>query len=440
MKNYNILFVIIGILLLMASCELDNFDEPSAALYGTILDNNGDPLQTTQGGGNMKLKMEELSWAGGDSTISIIPRNLNVKQDGTYENNKLFNGEYRITPIEGPFFPYSENGEIVNVSGSTKYDFSVIPYLNVEWVIEPYLNDSAFIRASIRFTRNSHDSIPMPDLNDCQLYISTTQYSGRNNYDDQLAAAPIEVTNDKEGTTIQLITGRAIKYVGATYYVRAGVSCKDQYKKYNYTDIKKVEVADDVVIPIFPERIGSSQLKCIKLDSDSPLDEGDGTQSMFDGEFKKKYETKKAEWPQTFTVDLGDTYNMDHFKMYTFMREDFFWRRHTVATFELYGWKGEDEPVDDMGNANWFKIGDYENTKPSGMPSTPEEYNTITDADKTAAEEGTVFEFPEEMENIRYLRFKITDTFDRTDKYGGDGSDGNRFTIDELHFWQMPTE
>lgn len=238
MKNYYIVLVIISILIPLTSCELDNYGEPDATLSGRILDQNGEQLQTLQGGSNLRLKMEELSW--GDSTVTVIPFFLNVKQDGSYMNTKVFGGEYRITPIEGPFYPYSEEGETVKISGNATQDFTVTPYLNVEWVTEPSLDENGFVTASIRFTRNEKEGESMPDLNDCQIFISTTKYCGNNNYDDQLVASPWEVTNDQESTTIELISSRAVKYVGTTYFVRAGVSCKDAYKKYNYTAIKTV--------------------------------------------------------------------------------------------------------------------------------------------------------------------------------------------------------
>lgn len=242
MKNYIIYLMMLLVTLSFSNCEIDNYEGPNATIEGKILDANGDLLQTEQGGGNMRLQMDELSWAGDDSTIAVIPSYLSVKQDGSFFNSKIFAGEYRITPIEGPFYPYDEEGEIVNIHGYTSINFEVTPYLNVEWVTEPYLNESNFIEAEVRFTRNEKEGQSMPDLNDARLFISTTQYCGNNNYDNQLVAAPLAINNGEEGQTIHLITSREVKYVGTTYYVRVGINCKDSYKKYNYTDIKTVIV------------------------------------------------------------------------------------------------------------------------------------------------------------------------------------------------------
>lgn len=234
------------ILLCMAvclfSCETDNYDAPDATIQGRILDHNGNQLQTEQGNGNMRIKMDELSWANGNDEISVIPRYLNMKQDGTYINEKWFAGEYRMTPIDGAFYPYSEEGEIVRIKGTVTQDFTVTPYLNIEWVKEPTVTSDNYIEASVRFKRNSKSGATMPDLNNVILCVSTNQYCGNNNKDSQLFNGTQAVTNDDEGTVIELKTSMAVKYTATTYWVRVGICCDDQYKKYNYTDIKTVTV------------------------------------------------------------------------------------------------------------------------------------------------------------------------------------------------------
>jgi len=222
------------------SCQKDNYSGPDAQINGRILEPSGNLMQTEQGSGNMRIRMDELSWTHGDSTIAIIPTYLNVRQDGSYVNTKMFSGQYRMTPIEGPFYPYDAAGEIVDIKGSVTKDFTVIPYLNVNWVSEPALTADNKITCSIQFTRNTKSGAAMPDLSNTRLYISTTEYVGNNNYDSQMSTGTVNLTNAQEGTTISL-TSAALKYTGMTYYVRVGVCCNDSYKKYNYTDIVQVK-------------------------------------------------------------------------------------------------------------------------------------------------------------------------------------------------------
>ena len=224
------------------SCEKDNYDDPDATIQGRILDHRGNLLQTEQGRGDMRIKMDELSWANGNDDVSIIPRYLNVNQDGTYITEKWFAGAYRMTPIEGAFYPYSEEGEMVKIKGTVTQDFTVTPYLDIEWVKEPTLTSDNYIEVSVRFKRNAKDGASMPNLNNAILCISTNQYCGNNNKDSQLFNGTQKVTNDDEGTVIELKTSMAVKYTGTIYWVRVGICCDDQYKKYNYTDIKTVTV------------------------------------------------------------------------------------------------------------------------------------------------------------------------------------------------------
>lgn len=241
MKQIVYIISILALVFSFYSCETDNYDDPDAQISGRILDPNGNLLQTEQGKDNMRIKMEELSWANGDPEVAITPNYLNMRQDGTYINTKIFSGKYRMTPIEGPFYPYDEAGETVDIKGSVTKDFTVIPYLDVSWVNEPSLTSDNKITCSIQFKRNAKTGASMPDLNNAKLFVSTTQYVGNNNKDDQINGGTVTVTNSQEGSTITF-TSNAVKYASMTYYVRVGVCCNDNYKKYNYTDVKEVVV------------------------------------------------------------------------------------------------------------------------------------------------------------------------------------------------------
>ncbi len=241
MKQIIYIISIVALSLSLFACDTDNYEAPNATVSGRILDQNGNLLQTEQGSGNMRIKMEELSWANGNPDIAIIPTYLNLHQDGTYTNTKIFSGQYRMTPIEGPFYPYNIEGETVDIKGSATKDFTVIPYLEVSWVTTPTVTADNKITCSIKFKRNEKAGVAKPDLSNAKLFISTTQYVGNNNKDDQMNGGTVTVTNSQEGQTLTF-TSNVLKYAGTTYYVRAGVCCNDSYKKYNYTGIVQLAV------------------------------------------------------------------------------------------------------------------------------------------------------------------------------------------------------
>ena len=103
-----------------------------------------------------------------------------MRQDGSYSNSKLFAGTYRMIPLEGAFYPYDVEGETVELKNGkmTERNFTVTPYLEVEWVTEPYLTSDNFLKCAVKFKRIAKEGIAMPDVNNIQLYISHTQYCG----------------------------------------------------------------------------------------------------------------------------------------------------------------------------------------------------------------------------------------------------------------------
>ncbi|KAA6303701.1 MAG: hypothetical protein EZS26_000252 [Candidatus Ordinivivax streblomastigis] len=232
----------IAVLIGFYSCELDNYDGPDAQISGRILDHHGNLLRTEPGASNMRIQMEELSWAHGDTAIAVTPNYLNVKIDGTYNNSKVFSGTYRLRPIEGAFYPYQEEGDTVIVKGSVVKDFTVTPYLDVDWVVEPHLTADSCIEASFKFIRNGHTDYFMPDVLDAGLFVSSNQYVGNNNYYSDIISGKIGITNLQEGDAIVIKTTRKVKYYNTDVYVRVGANCADAYKKYNYTTIVKIHV------------------------------------------------------------------------------------------------------------------------------------------------------------------------------------------------------
>jgi len=208
----------------------------SSQLQGNIVDESGRNVQMEQGAGHTRIRMDELSWSS-----TPIPFYLNVKQDGSYINNKVFAAQYRMTPIDGPFYPMSiENAPVIDVGGETTVDFTVVPYLNVEWVSEPALTADNKITATFRFTKNPAPAgLTQPAMLDYQLFISTTQYVGNNNFDATIVTAVKPVTNAQEAQDITIVSNSPMKYA-TTFYVRVGVRVNDSFKKYNYTDIKTV--------------------------------------------------------------------------------------------------------------------------------------------------------------------------------------------------------
>ncbi len=230
----------LGIMILLvslSSCETDNYSAPDATVSGKILDHENNPMQLEQGGTGMVIRMFE------EGFTTPTPFDLNVMQDGTYINNKIFAAKYKMIPAFGPFYNLSDT-ITVDIKGFVTVDFKVTPYLKVEWVTPPYATADGKIETKFKFTRiqpPAESNQKMPNLLDYQLFIGLTQYVGNNNFDNLVVNPAVSATNAMEGQTLTITSKTAMRF-SRDYYVRVGVRVNDANKKYNYTDIKVVSV------------------------------------------------------------------------------------------------------------------------------------------------------------------------------------------------------
>ncbi|NDV81771.1 DUF3823 domain-containing protein [Bacteroides sp. 51] len=241
MKKITAILASLAFVVGLTSCEKDNYDAPAAGIAGQITDHNGQPFQTAQSKGSMEMRVVETSFTNGDESIVVLPQGLNMLQDGSYVNQKLFAGTYDVTPWQGAFYPDVETKSVELKNGkTTTVDFTVTPYLSLEWVKEPYMTADGFLKASFKFKRNEKAGQNKPDLQDACMWISRTQYCGTEG-DPNYTPGNLTLTAAMEGQEIELTSKLAIKY-SMKYWVRIGARCKDTYQKYNFTDIKTIDV------------------------------------------------------------------------------------------------------------------------------------------------------------------------------------------------------
>lgn len=222
------------------ACEKDNYDAPEATVIGQVYDHTGKPLQVALGQGSMAIRIKEISFANGDPNIVVTEQNLNLMMDGSFKNTRLFEGTYEMWPYETCGYPCEkEQMKVVDLkNGKTaKVEFTVTPYLTLEWVDEPYQNETGFIHASFKFTRNAKEGYTMPDVEKAQLIIGTTVMCGA---DARYTDNTIDITNIQEGDVIQLKSKAKIEFT-QKLFLRVSANCKDTYKKPCYTDVKTID-------------------------------------------------------------------------------------------------------------------------------------------------------------------------------------------------------
>lgn len=239
-----------GLILLMgSSCQkFDNYEEPKETLKGSIIDKDTkQAFQTETGDNGVRIKLLEYSWSD-----SPEPYYFTAMQDGTFNNTKIFKGNYNIEPL-GAFVPLvlrdgqgniiSDKSVTTDIDGTVELNFEVEPFLRVEWVGEPVVSGKS-ITVQAKITRGTSNPDYQQNLSDVYLFINgANPYVGNNNFD-QRYAAKLEGDDVKDiiGKTISLTTIGELP-TGRTWYIRVGARIDKDIegaKRFNYTDVKSV--------------------------------------------------------------------------------------------------------------------------------------------------------------------------------------------------------
>jgi hypothetical protein len=243
------LIYFIACALSVCSCTLDNYDAPSETFKGTVIDKvTGKGFQTEVGDNGIQFKMLETSYKKNPT-----PWYFTCKQDGTFQDTKVFKGTYNITPY-GAFVPFVEtddNGNItsdqsvnLDISGTTTHEFKVDPFLVVTWVGEPTVSDGK-ITVKAKIERGTTNPNYQQDCTDVFLYInSSSPYVGDNNYDSRIS---VSLSGDEaKAAPGSVVTLTSSKVTGKmTYYVRVGARIDyvtNGSRRYNYNEPKSIAV------------------------------------------------------------------------------------------------------------------------------------------------------------------------------------------------------
>jgi hypothetical protein len=254
----------------LTSCnlfELDNKDEPAETLQGEVVDaETGDPVLTDQGSEGIRVRLLELSY--GDN---VTPFDFFCKQDGTFQNTKIFKGHYNVR-VDGPFIPLlrednagtplADDTQTLDIAGVTKVKFEVQPFLKVEWVGEPQIVNGK-VQAQVRVTRGVSEEAfrdkiePMGgydnsflNVTDIQLFVSYSSSVGYRARDERWSGK-IEYTGSAfnallgETVTIESIgtipSGRAV-FVRAAARINYDTPKGSGTRRWNYNEAKQMLV------------------------------------------------------------------------------------------------------------------------------------------------------------------------------------------------------
>ncbi len=227
----------------LSSCyKKDNWDAPDARISGNIIDSyTGKPLLSSQA--DWSIRIWERSWKESVPVNQTIP----VKQDGSYNNTKLFAGTYDMLPYGGPFWPITDTVKnVVFSSAGTQKDFTVTPYLQLVDFETSLQGTDLTLKVRLKAPKR----VGLPNIVEIKPFLSLTNFVGESNYINiaeynnkriQINKSWLTAVGDVETSNVYTIGPLPLK-AGYTYNVRVGANVNDANRKYNYSEIKQVVV------------------------------------------------------------------------------------------------------------------------------------------------------------------------------------------------------
>lgn len=125
----------IPVLLMAVSCdwfEFDNMEGYDATITGKFIDaGTNDPVMLGVGSGDSySFTIYEENFVPEKGTFSPSAQTWYARTNGTYTNNLVFAGDYRIQTLTSSYYPITEQFSIKK--GSNTHDFKVTPYARVK--------------------------------------------------------------------------------------------------------------------------------------------------------------------------------------------------------------------------------------------------------------------------------------------------------------------
>lgn len=260
MKKFIYVFGIVAGLFTLASCEVDDYDEPSETFTGKFVDKaTGENVQTEIGDNGIQLYMYETSYKDNPT-----PWNFSAMQDGTFNNTKVFAGTYTVVPY-GPFVPVTEQDAAGNytrderlkdfkISGTTTHTFEVEPFLRLSVVGTPTVSDNK-ITVTVHIERGTTNPNYQQDCTDValfvqnsSLYVGNGSVNGYRMYDARVSTfLSGDDAKNAVGHDVTLTSGdvTAANGNGQNYYIRVGarIDCATNgVTRFNYTEPMTVYV------------------------------------------------------------------------------------------------------------------------------------------------------------------------------------------------------
>lgn len=249
-KIFHILFLV-QLAVLLTGCLGDNYEQPNAAVYGSVIDaETGELIPQDVGGEGSQIEIVDIAYDKPDT------RRLNFKTDGTYRDNNFFKGQYvvqfnltnfvpasvKLTSSKGEVESFGENAYALSLKGETKLDIEALPWCRIQ--VQDISFDEERQRVVARFTV---ECTTRDALKEVGLFCDPSPHVSYsiNNYGDnstKRVAVNRVLTTPAEFTLKMPLTMLQDRDSDMDYYLRVGAHTSAVDARWNYAPAVKIHL------------------------------------------------------------------------------------------------------------------------------------------------------------------------------------------------------
>lgn len=247
MRKIKYIVAAIGAALLLASCELDNFEGPDARVYGAVID--AETEETVQ---------QEIGTSGDAACVQVIEYGYAIRKvqqwklmlSGEYRNNLVFSGTYDVVMNNGNFVKLDTLKAYRFNKGDNKLNFRVIPNIRIreasvkkegDAVVASFklqyghsVGKAAKIALFVQTDRNPCNSFNLARV-EANIEADDVNFANNARHADKVYTLTLDLNSDE---------GKKLK-AGQKYFFRIGALPKDLGEgiqaKYNYSPVFEVQ-------------------------------------------------------------------------------------------------------------------------------------------------------------------------------------------------------
>ena len=259
-KILHILFLV-PLTALLTGCLGDNYEQPNAAVYGSVTDaETGELILQDVGGEGSYIELFEMAYEKADT------RRLNFKTDGTYRDNNFFKGDYRVqfnltnfdpstvelsskdTDIREALDTAGKPFKYIHLNGDTQMEIKARPWCRV--TVKDIVFDEAKQRVLAQF---EVECTTKDKLKEVGLFCDPSPHVSQSiNYYGDKSTKSVEVNKVLNGPQVFTLKMPLTMFQDSDsdkdYFVRVGAHTSVVNARWNYAPAVKLHIVKKEIV------------------------------------------------------------------------------------------------------------------------------------------------------------------------------------------------